>query len=359
VIVPADVAWSDGGAIAPVPSPPLPSIPATEAIEHAAAMLRSGSPTAILLSGNALYGRGLAIAGRIAAATGAKLLAPYPITRIERGVGTAVIERIPYVREQAIQLLQNFRQLILVGAPLPVAYFAHPAKSSLLMPAECKTHTLAKPGEDYVGALDALASCCSAAGSELLTEKRARSSIPSGELSLGGLANAVAALLPENAIVVDESMTSGRGLMAAARGANPHDWLTCTGGSIGIAMPLAMGAAVACPDRRVLCLSADGSGMYTLQALWTMARENLKVTTVILANRLYSVLKREYLDIGVGEPGPRASALFDLGCPDLDWVSLAKGMGVPGARVASLDDFAGSLRQGFASEGPALIEVPL
>jgi acetolactate synthase-1/2/3 large subunit len=159
--------------------------------------------------------------------------------------------------------------------------------------------------------------------------------------------------------VVDEAMTSGRGIMGATRGAPPHDWLGNTGGSIGIALPLAIGAAVASPARRVLCLTADGSGMYTTQALWTMAREGLNVTTVVFANRRYAVLQREFLSLGLGSPGPRAASLFDIGHPTLDWVYLAKSMGVPGRRVASLDEFGRALREGFASDGPTLIEVPI
>jgi acetolactate synthase I/II/III large subunit len=159
--------------------------------------------------------------------------------------------------------------------------------------------------------------------------------------------------------VVDESMTSGRGLMAATAGAPPHDWLGNTGGSIGIALPLAVGAAVACPSRKVLCLTADGSGMYTLQALWTMAREGLNVTTVVFANRDYAVLKREFSYLGVGNPGPRVLDMFEIGRPDLDWVQLAKGMGVPGTRVNSLDTFGKALQAGLKGEGPTLIEVPL
>jgi acetolactate synthase-1/2/3 large subunit len=160
-------------------------------------------------------------------------------------------------------------------------------------------------------------------------------------------------------IVVDESMTSGRGLMAATKGAPPHDWLGNTGGSIGIALPLAVGAAVACRERKVLCLTADGSGMYTLQALWTMAREGLNVTTVVFANRDYAVLKREFSYLGVGSPGARALDMFEIGRPDLDWVQLAKGMGVPGTRVSSLDEFGKALQAGLEGEGPTLIEVPV
>ena len=183
--------------------------------------------------------------------------------------------------------------------------------------------------------------------------------MPSGEITLQGLAATVGALLPENVIVVDESMTSGRGLMAATKGAPPHDWLGNTGGSIGIALPLAVGAAVACPNRRVLCLTADGSGMYTLQALWTMAREGLNVTTVVFANHDYAVLKREFSYLGVGNPGKRALDMFEIGQPDLDWVQLAKGMGVPGTRVSSLEAFGKALGAGLEREGPTLIEVPL
>jgi acetolactate synthase-1/2/3 large subunit len=176
---------------------------------------------------------------------------------------------------------------------------------------------------------------------------------------LQGLAAAVGALLPGNTIVVDEAMTSGRGMMAATAGSPAHDWLGNTGGSIGIALPLAVGAAVACPDRPVLCLTADGSGMYTVQGLWTMVREGLRVTTIVFANRSYAVLQREFSALGVGAPGPRAAALFDIDRPTLDWVHLAKGMGVPASRVTSLDEFAKALKGGFESDGPSLIEVPL
>jgi acetolactate synthase-1/2/3 large subunit len=359
LIVPADVAWSEDGEIGEFPPlPPVP-MPATEAVERAAVVLHSGLRTGILLAGNALYGKGLAAAGRVAAATKAKLLAPYPFTRIERGAGAAIVDRIPYVPDQAAQFLKEFRYLILVGAQAPVAYFAHPGRESFLTSPDCEILTLAKPGEDYLATLDALAAALSVRNNQNLTENSQRPALPTGAITPAGLADAVAALLPENAIVADESMSCGRGIMAAARGAQPHDWLGCTGGAIGIAMPLAVGAAVACPTRRTLCLTADGSGMYTAQALWTMAREGLNVTTVVFANRVYSTLKREYSALGVGEPSQRALDMFEIGRPDLDWVSLAKGMGVPGTQVNSLDGFTKALQDGFESEGPMLIEVPV
>jgi acetolactate synthase-1/2/3 large subunit len=359
LVVPADVAWSDGGAVAAVPTVPQALMPPAESIEGAAAMLRSGLPTGLLISGNGLYGQGLKTAGRIAAATNARLLAPYPFTRIERGAGTPLVERVQYVLEQAVEQLKDLRQLILVGAKAPVAYFAHPAKNSVITSPGCQLFTLANPNEDSACALEALEATLSAQNTPLVPETAQRPPLPSGTITLPGLAAVVATLLPDNAIVADESMTSGRAMMAASRGAAPHDWLACTGGSIGIAMPLAVGAAVACPSRRVLCLTADGSGMYTLQALWTMAREGLNITTVVFANREYSVLKREFSNLGLGTPGLCSLGMFEIGRPDLDWVSLAKGMGVEGRRTNSLDDFARALREGFEREGPMLIEVGL
>jgi acetolactate synthase-1/2/3 large subunit len=359
LIVPADVAWGEGGAVATLPALPMPPLPTSATVERCASMLRSGLPTAILIGGNALYGNGLAVAGRIAAATGAKLLAPYPLTRLQRGAGIPKVDRVQYMLEQGIEQFKEFRQLILVGTQSPVAYFAYPGKNSAFTSPECVIDRLASHGEDYIGALDALAESLSVPDQVLTTETAERPPMPSGEITLQGLAATVGAVLPENVIMVDESMTSGRGLMAATKGAPPHDWLGNTGGSIGIALPLAVGAAVACPNRRVLCLTADGSGMYTLQALWTMAREGLNVTIVVFANHDYAVLKREFSYLGVGNPGTRALGMFEIGRPDLDWVQLAKGMGVPGTRVSSLEAFGKALRAGLEGEGPTLIEVPL
>ena len=359
LIVPSDVAWSQGGAVVTAPASPRAPVPASDIVERAAAMLRCGLPTGLLISGQVLYGKGLAAAGRIAASTGARLVVPYPFARLERGAEAAPVERLPYILEQAVEFLKGFRQLILVGTPTPVSYFAAQGKDSVLTDPGCEVHELARPGEDCVAGLDALESALSLRGISPIATKIERPPLLTGDITLPGLATMIAALLPEHAIVVDESMTSGRSLLAATKLGPPHDWLANTGGSIGIALPLAVGAAVACPERRVLCLSADGSGMYTVQALWTMAREGLNITTVIFANHEYAVLKREYSYLNVGHPGARARDLFEIGHPALDWVSLAKGMGVPGVRISSLDTFGKALREGFEGEGPSLIEVGL
>ncbi len=359
LIVPADVAWGDGGTVSRLGELRRAPLPAESDVKHAEELLRSGRRTAILLAGEGLYGEGLTLAGRIASATGARLFAPYPLTRLQRGAGLPPVERVAYVLEQGVEQFKEFQQLILVGAAAPRAYFAYPGKESAFTSPGCEIHRLAAANENVVGALGAVAEALSASREKTSTQIAERPTIPRGNINLSGVASVVGALLPENAIVVDESMTSGRGMMGATKGAPPHDWLGNTGGSIGIAMPLAVGAAVACPDRKVLCLTADGSGMYTLQALWTMAREGLNVTTVVFANRSYAVLKREFSYLGVGEPGPRAKEMFEIGDPDLDWVRLGKGMGVPSVRISSLEEFSRELQRGFESEGPTLIEVPL
>ena len=318
-------------------------LPANAAVERAAVMLRSGLPTAILIAGNALYGNGLLTAGRIAAATGATLLAPYPITRLQRGEGFPRVDRVQYVLEQGIEQFKEFRQLILVGTQAPVAYFAYPGKDSAFTSPDCRDPPTGGAWRGLRrrarGTGGSLVRCRSAPS---VGKVGASANALAGKSLLPGLAAAVGALLPENVIVVDESMTSGRGLMAATKGAPPHDWLGNTGGAIGIALPLAVGAAVACPDRKVLCLTADGSGMYTLQALWTMAREGLNVTTVVFANRDYAVLKREFSYLGVGNPGHAGSEYVR------DRPSQPR-LGPVGQRNGSTrhpGQFAGSIREG-------------
>ncbi|MBV9330107.1 MAG: acetolactate synthase large subunit [Alphaproteobacteria bacterium] len=356
LIVPADAAWSDAAAPSAAPPPMSAQAVETGRIEIAADMLRNGIPTAILLGPHLSQGRPLLDAGGIAAATGASLLTPFAFTRMERGRDLPSVERIPYVTSDALALLARFGQLILVGASAPAAFFGHPERPSSLVPKDCRVEWLAEPHEDCEGALSALAAMFERKAAAPARQEE-RPSRPSGEITIPGLAAAVAAVLPEGAIVVDESITSGRGMLAATKAVPRHDWLVNTGGSIGIGIPLAVGAAIACPDRPVLCLEADGSALYTMQALWTAARERLRITTVLFANRAYQILKGE---LGaLGNPGPRALATLDLGHPDIDFVALARGLGMAATRVGSLDEFAATLHRSLAGSEPQLIEVPL
>lgn len=359
LILPADTAWNDANApaqrVAPVPF----AAPKMASVDAAAAALRSGEPTAILMNGAALSAAGTALAGKIAAATGARLFADTFVTRIARGAGRVDVERVPYFGEQAAEVLAPYKHLILIGTKAPVTFFAYPGKPSELTPAGCSVHTLATPTEDGVAALTALVDALGAGKQVAVTAAATRPGAPRGALTPEACARSLGALLPEAAIVVNEAATSGFMIPAMTATAPPHDWLDLTGGAIGQGLPTAVGAAVACSDRRVVALEGDGSGMYTLQSLWTMAREQLNVTTVVFANRKYAILQVELLRVGAGNPGRKAMDMLDLARPDLDWVSLAKGMGVPATRATTAEEFHTQLARSLATPGPSLIEAVL
>lgn len=358
LIVPADVAWGEGGlAVSPaVPRGPSPLEP--EKIDGAAGLLRQGKKSALLLGAGLLSGPSLVIAGQIAAATGCRLLAPFAFTRIERGAGRPRVERIAYVTDQAVQQLADIDALVLIGAPPPVAFFGHPTKPSVLTRGDARVLALTTVDQDSAGALRALADAVDAHGRIFEAQHLRRPGLPEGRVTPEGMAAVVGALIPENAIIIDETITSGRGMMAATAQSAPHDYLVNTGGSIGIAMPLAVGAAIACPERPVLCLEADGSGMYTPQALWTAAREGLAITFVIFANHSYAILKGELANHNINA-GPKALQMLNIGQPNIDWVTLACALGIMATRIDSLEKFAKALDRGLASREPNLIEVSL
>jgi acetolactate synthase-1/2/3 large subunit len=359
LILPADTAWNEGSGPVPVPAPAAPAAPAPAAIEQCARVLRSGAPTLILLTGPALREAGLALAGRIAVRCGAKLMAQGSNARTQRGRGRVAVERIPYVVDQATRVLAGLRHVILVGSKMPVAFFAYPDKPSVLTPEGCEGHVLARPEEDSLAALEALAEAVGALDTPAPVTNDKPSGPGTGAITSEALGASLGALLPENAIVADEAVTTGRGFFAPTSAAAPHDWLSNMGGSIGLGLPLATGAAVACPDRKVVCLEGDGSGMYTMQALWTQAREGLDVTTVVFSNRTYQILKGELANVGAGNPGRKALDMLDIGRPDIDWVGLAKSLGVPGAKATTMDEFNRHFAAGLAAPGPFLVEVVL
>ena len=323
--------------------------------------MKRGEPTAFIITGHALREKPLAIASQIATTHGAVLLAQTSNARLERGAGRVAIESVPYPVDAAVKRLAGFKHLICVGAKAPVAFFAYPDKPSTLWPKDASIHVLAHPHEDSVAALDALADRLNVADNKVQLQAATVPALP-GACALDStvIAQIVANLIPENAIVVDEGITASRDMAMPTAGAAPHDWLQICGGSIGIGFPLAIGAAVACPERKVVALQADGSGMYTLQGLWTQARENLDVTTIVLSNRAYAILKYELRNVGATsgeEAGSIAHDMMELNRPELDWVSLARGMGVEAAKVTDSTGLIKQLRAGLASEGPYLIEA--
>lgn len=358
LILPADVSWGEGGRPAPPRPRPAPAPVDDPVVAGVADALTSGQPCTILLGGGAARAGALEAADRVAAATGAKLLCETFPARLERGAGLPAVDRLAYLAEFASAQLQGARHLVVVDTVAPVSFFAYPGRPSNLVPEGCEVHVLAAPGQDAGGALAALAERV-APGFEPRLQPSARPARPTGPLTAEAVALAVGALLPEGAIVVDEANTSGLWAPGATAGSPRHDWLTLTGGAIGQGLPLATGAAVAAPDRKVVCLEADGSAMYTLQALWTQAREGLDVVTVICNNRSYAILRMELDRVGAGEAGPHALDMLDLSRPDLDFVALATGMGVAAARATTAEDFTATLDRALHEPGPFLIDAVL
>jgi acetolactate synthase-1/2/3 large subunit len=354
LILPADVSWSDGAQ----PADPVPATASAtvddDVVRSVAGVL--GESTVVLLGGAALGAEGLAAASRIAAATGTRLFAETFPARMRRGAGVPNVERLGYLAEQVQHQLSGVRRIVLAGARSPVSFFAYPEKASDLVPDGCDVHTLAELNEDVVGALANLADLVGADVTPI-RQSAARPALPSGALTPQNWVDVIGALLPENAIIADEANTSGLLLPAATAGAPAHDVLTLTGGAIGQGLPVATGAAIACPDRPVICLEADGSAMYTVSALWTQAREGLNVTTVVLANSAYAILRLELQRVGAGTGGRKSADLLDLSRPDLDFVALAGGMGVPATRATTAEELAAQFEKALGEPGPHLIEA--
>jgi len=359
LILPADTAWLEAGHPAPKLPVGAPTAVSGDAVDAVVRALRNGRRTAILLRGASLHERGLVAAGRIAAASGARLLCDTFTARLQRGAGRVVVERLPYFAEQIVDALAGVEQLILVGSKPPVSFFAYPGKASWCTPSDTAILHLAHPHEDGVQALESVADALGAPDRPAGVADHLLPDLPTGKLDQFSAGKVIARLLPEHAIVSDEAATSGLGFGLATVTAAPHDHLSLTGGSIGQGLPLATGAAVASPDRKVVCLHGDGGAMYTLQALWTQARERLDVTTVVFANHSYAILQIELMRVGAQAAGPKALSMLDLGDPELNWVQLATGMGVEAVRVETVEAFTDAFASAMGQRGPRLIEVML
>ncbi len=364
LILPADISWSEGGVVvsgsAVVPggtvTPPTGAAPDEAAVRAAASALRSGERTAIFIGHRACVGPDLEVAADIAAATGATFFAETFPARLERGSGRPPVERLAYLAEFASMQLEGVRHLVLIDAKSPVSFFAYPGKRSDLVPEGCTVHTVAGPADDASAALAALAAELEVPPGSATRQQAVVPDLPTGPLTAQAVCQTMGALLPEGAIVSDEGNTSGLFAPGSTAGSPPHDWLCLTGGAIGQGLPVAVGAAVAAPDRRVVALESDGSAMYTLQAWWTMARENLDVTTILLNNHSYAVLNMELDRVGA-DAGPRAKEMLDLARPSLEFVPMAQGMGLHAARAETAEQFADELAKALATPGPSVVEA--
>jgi acetolactate synthase-1/2/3 large subunit len=357
LIAPANHAWDPTEQSHPSLARPQPAPVDDDTIRSFAHLLSNGKSTAFFLGGHALREDCLREAGRIAAQSGARMLCETFPARLQRGAGRVKVERLAYFAEQATEQLKSFEQIILVGARAPVSFFAYPGKPSWLAPPDCDIRTLAGSGNNTLAALNALAVAVQANAEPGLTTPVAAGVPPAGALTPIAIGQILSALMPPQSIVSDEAVTCGMGIFPFTESAPPHDWLTLTGGAIGQGLPVALGAAIACPDRKVIALEADGSAMYTIQALWTMAREHADVTIILLNNRSYAILNIELARVGAGRPTPRTLSMLDLSRPAIDWVRLSEGMGVPATRAASAEEFHAQLAEALSVRGPRLIEA--
>jgi acetolactate synthase-1/2/3 large subunit len=360
LILPGDTAWQDAGnPISPAAKPLARKAPSQSRVDEIAKVLRSGEPTLLILANKATRGRALELAGRISAATGCRLGSQFFTARIERGAGRVPLERIPYAVAPGSAFLSDFKHLVTLETKEPVAFFSYPDKPSLLKAPGTSVHNLVDPDEDSIAGLEMLVEALGVCSAQPVLQAKIDTPAPSGALNPISIAHALAAAIPDGCILVDESLTTGRESMGYTLGARPHDLINNLGGSIGYATPVATGAALACPDRRVFCMVGDGSAMYTIQSLWTQAREQLDVTTIIFANNSYAILKAEYANMGAGTPGPQALAMIDIDRPSIDWCAMAKSMGVPSLSVTTAEDFHAALVRSVGEPGPRLIEVKL
>jgi acetolactate synthase-1/2/3 large subunit len=356
LIVPADLTWQEGAEPAAALHPTAQPAVSEEMVAAAADAIRGSTRTGILLGGKALRGRGLIAAGRIAAATGGKLLAEFRAARLERGIGLPAVERLAYWPELAASQLDGLEHLILADASHPVSYFAYDGRDDSLVAPACTVHQLSPPTCDVVLSLEALATALDAADTEPALQQQSLPSRPEGPLTAAKICQAVGAIMPEHAIISEEAITSGAAFASNTVGAPRHDWLPLTGGAIGQGLPVAIGAAIAAPGRPVIALEGDGSALYTFQSLWTMAREQLNVTVIIANNRAYGILNEELARYGKSV-GRKAGALLNLRDPPIDFVGLGSALGIPSHRVDTAEQLTSIAERAIADPGPHLIDA--
>ncbi len=356
LILPADSAWLETGVQMALAQRPARPWPASSAVEAAAKALKSAAKPVLLLGGQACRAEGLAQAARLQAA-GITVYCDTFVPRMPRGAGAFAPKKMQYFGEMALGELEGVDLMVFAGTTQPVAFFAYPNRPSVLVPDGCATMTLAARSEDAVAGLAALADALGAPKQGPSQTLALPDAAPSGKQTAYTAGASIARHMPEGAIVCDDAVTSGAGVAFAGMTARPHEVLALTGGAIGIGLPIAAGAAVAAPDRKVISLNGDGAAMYTIQSLWTLAREALDVTVVVFANNSYRILNIEMTRTGAGEAGPQAAKLLGLGDPSIDWVPLAKGLGLPAVRCTTAEEFETAFAAAMSQRGPMFIEA--
>jgi acetolactate synthase-1/2/3 large subunit len=359
LIAPANHAWDVASEAAAALPRPEPLLVREDRIERIAEAIRSEKKTCLMLGGKALREDNLAKLGAIAEAHNVTLMCATFPTRLQRGAGRAPVQRLPYFAEQAAEALEPFEQLILLGVAAPVSFFAYPEKESWLTPEHCELLTLAEPAEDADSTVAGLAKALGISKDAETLHQRQVHEVTDDSLNPLTIGQIMSNEMPEHAIVSDEGATCGLAMFLSTEQAPAHDWLTLTGGAIGQGLPVALGAALACPDRKVIALQADGSAMYTIQSLWSMARENADVTVILLNNKSYAILNIELARVGAGEPNAKTLSMLDLSNPDMDFASIARGLGIRATQARSSSEFQTQFAEAMKTPGPCLIEAIL
>ncbi|MDP5070716.1 MAG: acetolactate synthase large subunit [Congregibacter sp.] len=359
LIAPADHAWDEAAHASPALPASEPLLVREDRITRIAEAIGSGKKTCLLLGGKALREASLLKLGAIAEAHNVTLMCSTFPTRFQRGAGRPPVQRLPYFAEQAAEALEPFEQLVLLGVAAPVSFFAYPDKESWLTPEHCELLTLTEPSEDAPSTVTALAAALGIEHDATNLHQRHIHEVTGDALTPLTIGQIISNELPDQAIVSDEGATCGLAMFLTTENAPAHDWLTLTGGAIGQGLPLALGAALACPDRKVIALQADGSAMYTIQALWSMARENADVTVVLLNNKSYAILNIELARVGAGEPTAKTLSMLDLSNPDMDFSSMARGLGIRASQARTSGEFQAQFAHAMQTPGPCLIEAML
>lgn len=353
LLLPADTAWLAGGKPGAARTRPALRAPDAARVEAAAKAVKAAKTPIILINGTALTEAGLKAAARLKAA-GLRVTTDTFFPRMARGAGRFTPERMQYFAEGAIADLEGSDLMLIAGTQVPVAFFAYPGKPSVLVPEGCEAMTIGGPETDSAAILVALADALGA--KEAAPDAPLKlPDAPKGDLNAMTIGAALGRHMPEGAFVSDDGVSNGLPSFLSTITARPHDWMMLTGGAIGQGMPLALGASIAAPDRKVICLSGDGAGMYTNQALWSMAREGANVVNIIFVNHSYRILNIELARTGAGNPGPTAKELLELGQPEIDWVKLSEAQGVPAVHATTAEEFDTALERAMAAEGPQLI----
>jgi acetolactate synthase-1/2/3 large subunit len=359
LVAPANYAWEDAAVSAPALPAPDPITVSADRLARVAAAIRSGKKTCVLLGGRALREENLSQLGAVAEAHELTLMCTTFPTRLQRGAGRVPVQRLPYFAEQAAEALAPFEQLILLGTPAPVSFFAYPGKESWLTPDSCELIVLAEASEDIHGAVAGLTAELGVTAAPSVLQQHRQQEITDDALNPLTIGQIMTNEMPEGTIVSDEGATCGLAIYLCTEQAAAHDWLTLTGGAIGQGLPLALGASLACPDRKVVALQADGSAMYTIQALWSMAREKTDVTVVLLNNKSYAILNIELARVGAGEPNAKTLSMLDLSNPDMDFSSIATGLGITATQARTSAEFREQFAEAMRTPGPRLIEAIL